>query len=202
MIGNQGYAEEAEALFKRYESVPFGDTHRQVLHLLPAAPSLVLDIGAGTGRDAAALAAMGHNVVAVEPTAPLREGAKVLHPSPKIEWLDDGLPALALLSARGEQFDLIMMTAVWMHLDAAQRRQAMPVVARLLRTGGTLIMLLRHGAVPPGRRMFEVSGAETIQLAASEGLALELLLEKQLGRPDQVGVLWTRLAFTKTAQPK
>jgi protein-L-isoaspartate O-methyltransferase len=35
----------------------------------------VLDIGSGTGRDAAGLAAMGHSVVAVEPTAELRIGA-------------------------------------------------------------------------------------------------------------------------------
>jgi hypothetical protein len=37
------------------------------------------------------LAAMGHRVVAVEPTAALRARAAILHPSPRIEWLDDSL---------------------------------------------------------------------------------------------------------------
>ena len=47
-LGNEGYAEEAEALTRQYESVGFADVHRHVLHLIPKAPSDVLDIGAGT----------------------------------------------------------------------------------------------------------------------------------------------------------
>jgi ubiquinone/menaquinone biosynthesis C-methylase UbiE len=45
---------------KRYESISFADHHRLVMHLIPTAPSRVLDIGAGTGRDAAGFAALGH----------------------------------------------------------------------------------------------------------------------------------------------
>jgi protein-L-isoaspartate O-methyltransferase len=57
--GTEGYADEAEALVKQYETISFGDVHRQVIHLIPTAPSRILDIGAGTGRDAAGFAAMG-----------------------------------------------------------------------------------------------------------------------------------------------
>ena len=39
--GTEGYAEEAEALFKQYESIPFADAHRAVLHLIPAVPGRV-----------------------------------------------------------------------------------------------------------------------------------------------------------------
>ena len=46
-----------------------------------------------------------------------------LHPSPQIEWVDDYLPELAVLSARGETFDVVMLMAVWMHLDEAQRER-------------------------------------------------------------------------------
>jgi len=119
--GTEGYAEEAEALVEQYERLPFADVHRQVLHLIPTAPGRVLDIGSGTGRDAAGLAAMGHNVVAVEPTAELRMRAAALHPSPRIEWLDDSLPNLTRLTRRGESFHVVMLTAVWMHLDERQR---------------------------------------------------------------------------------
>ena len=73
--GNEGYTEEAAALTRQYESVRFVDVHGPVLHLFPTVPSDVLDIGAGTGRDAAALAGMGHRVVAAEPTAALRDRA-------------------------------------------------------------------------------------------------------------------------------
>lgn len=41
----------------------------------------------------------------------------LLHASPMIEWLDDSLPDLVAVRARKEEFDLLMMTAVWMHLD-------------------------------------------------------------------------------------
>jgi protein-L-isoaspartate O-methyltransferase len=54
--GTEGYAESADALAGRYESISFADVHRQILHLIPRTSSRILDIGAGTGRDAAALA--------------------------------------------------------------------------------------------------------------------------------------------------
>src|SRR5205823_5706745 len=100
-----GYAHEAPNLLERYEKISVEDLHKPFWHLIPKTSSRFVDIGAGTGRDAAAFAAMGHQVVAVEPVDALREGAKTLHPSPRIEWLADGLPALAVLRARGETFD-------------------------------------------------------------------------------------------------
>lgn len=193
---NEGYARQAPDLLRRYESVTFATAHRAILHLIPREPCDVVDIGAGTGRDAAALAEMGHRVVAVEPTAEMRSGAMALHPSPRIEWLDDRLPDLALLTARGETYDLVMLTAVWMHLDKKQRRRAMKNVSSLVRKGGMMSLTLRHGPVPAGRRMFEVSAEETVGLAAARGLDVVLQLEAQpsLG---QVGVTWTRLVFKR-----
>ena len=168
--GTEGYAEEAEQLLGRYESITFEVAQGPVLHLIPAAPARILDIGVGTGRDAAALAARGHSVVAAEPTTALRLGGMALHPSPRIEWVDDSLPLLAVLRARGEAFDLAMLTAVWMHLDEEERRAAMPAVASLVRPGGTALMSLRHGPVPRGRRMFDVTAEETVRLAEAHRL--------------------------------
>jgi SAM-dependent methyltransferase len=197
--GTEGYADEAEELFKRYESIPAVDAHRAVLHLIPTAPSRVLDIGAGTGRDAAWFAASGHRVVAVEPTDAMRLPAMILHPSPLIEWLNDSLPELALLRTRGESFDLVMLTAVWMHLDAQQRQRAMPNVASLVREGGTMIMKIRHGPVPVGRRMFEITPEETIELARQQDLdpVLNLRTESSQEANRAAGVSWTSLAFVK-----
>jgi SAM-dependent methyltransferase len=202
VIGTQGYADEAEELFRRYEAIPAADAHRAVLHLIPTAPSGVLDIGSGTGRDAAWLAAMGHRVVAVEPTAAMRIPAMALHRSPRIEWLDDSLPDLALLRARGETFDLVMLTAVWMHLDGAQRAGAMPNVAALVRAGGAMIMKIRRGPVPQGRRMFEVSAEETIQLAQAQNLrpVLNIRTESSQEANRAAGVSWINLAFVKAKE--
>jgi len=197
--GTEGYAEEAEALFEQYESIPAAEAHRAVLHLIPAMPVRVLDIGSGTGRDAAWFASRGHSVVAVEPTDAMRVPAMALHPSPRIDWLDDSLPVLAALRARSETFDLVMLTAVWMHLDEAQRRQAMPNLAALMRPGATVIMKIRHGPVPPGRRMFEVSAEETIALAGNEGLrpVLNVRSESSQEKNRAAGVSWINLGFVK-----
>jgi SAM-dependent methyltransferase len=191
--GTEGYAEEAEQLLGRYESITFEVAQAPVLHLLPTAPSRILDIGAGTGRDAAALAERGHSVVAAEPTAALRLGGMALHKSPRIEWIDDSLPLLAVIRARGETFDLVMLTAVWMHLDETQRGAAMPAVASLVCPGGMVLMSLRHGPVPPGRRMFDVTAEETMRLAEAHGLdvAFNRLSGSVLAGNEDV--TWTRL---------
>ena len=201
--GTEGYADEAEDLFKRYEGIPAADAHRAVRHLIPTAPGRVLDIGSGTGRDAAWFASMGHRVVAVEPTDALRLPAMVLHPSPQIEWLNDSLPELALVRRRGERFDLAMLTAVWMHLDARRRQCAMPNLAALVREGGTVIMKIRHGPVPAGRRMFEITPEETIELARMQDLHPVLNLRTQSSQEQNraAGVDWTNLAFVKAKVP-
>jgi hypothetical protein len=119
-----------------------------------------------------------------------------LHPSAQIEWLDDSLPDLAVLHERGDTFDVVMLTAVWMHLDEQQRRRAMPRVTGLVRKGGMMMLSLRHGPVPPGRRMFEVTADETIRLAGVDDLRLLLKLDHQDGVLRRPGVSWTRLAFS------
>ena len=197
--GTEGYAAGAQRLATAIESVSFAKLHAKVLHLMPPPPGSVLDIGAGTGRDAAQFAAMGYQVVATEPVAELRMKAQDLHPSRQIEWLDDSLPDLASLVARNAGFDLIMLTAVWMHLDLARRRHAMPTVAGLLRQSGVMILSLRHGPVPPGRVMFDVCADETIALAGDEGLRPVLRLDNQPSRlAGKSDVTWTLLAFAKT----
>ncbi|WP_420507497.1 class I SAM-dependent methyltransferase [Nitratireductor aquimarinus] len=190
MQGTQGYAESAERLATQYESITFADVHRDVLHLFPALPSRICDIGAGSGRDAAALAAQGHKVVAVEPTEELRNEGMRLHDGKAIEWIDDHLPSLDRLRTRDERFDLILLTAVWMHLDEAEQYLGMESLAGLLTEGGRISMSLRHGPVPHGRRMFDVSTAQTTKLAASFGLQLVDSFDREdmLGRTD---VYWS-----------
>lgn len=184
-------------MVRQYESISFADVHKHILHLIPKPPARILDIGAGTGRDAAGFAAMGHVVTAVEPTTALRICAMKLHVSPRIEWLDDSLPNLAVVSARGETFDAVMLTAVWMHLDEHQRRRAMVCVACLLRPGGLMALSLRHGPVPAGRRMFDVTTTETIALAQAEGLTCVQRLEDIVGLLKRPGVSWDLLAFVR-----
>ena len=195
--GTQAYAAQANELARRYEAIAFVDKHQAVLHLLPDAPAAVLDIGAGTGADAAWLAERGHLVVAVEPTGEFRARGMALHPSPSIEWIDDHLPTLEHVLVRGQRFGLVLLTAVWMHLDEPERRVAMPRIASLLAPQGVLVMALRHGPMPAGRIMFDVSAMETIALAQDCGLRplLDVRTASAQGINRDAGVTWSRLVF-------
>ncbi len=194
--GTQGYAEEADKLAVSYETLTFEGVQREVLHLIPTAPCHALDIGAGTGRDAAALAARGHQVTALEPTAQLRALGQRLHAAADIAWIDDSLPGLELLRTTGPQFDLVMATAMWMHLDEAEREAAMRNVAPLVAPGGKFLMSLRYGPVPAGRRMFAVPADETIAQAAENGLSLIHRSDRE-DMKGRDGVRWTCLAFRR-----
>ncbi|WP_026425640.1 class I SAM-dependent methyltransferase [Actinokineospora inagensis] len=195
MAGATGYSGAAERLAHEYEAVSFEQVHGAVVAWLPGTPSRVIDIGAGTGRDAAALAARGHTVTAVEPTAEFRVIGRALHGG-AVHWLDDSLPELRLV--RGV-FDLVLLSAVWMHLDDVERRTAMTRIAGLLAPGGRLVLTLRHGPVPAGRRMFDVSVVETVDLAGALGLKAVHHSETAdvLGRPD---VRWSSLVLVGAAE--
>jgi len=187
------YSEKAEALARQYESVSFEDVHGDVLDLLPPPPARALDIGAGTGRDAAALAARGYQVTAIEPTAEFRAIGQSLHENAALVWIDDVLPALPNVPGT---FDLILLSAVWMHLAAEERAQAMVRVVGMLRANGVMVLSLRHGPIPPGRILFEVSAEETVALAEALGLTTIHNGERP-GQFGQPGVWWSRLAFRR-----
>ncbi|MFG2117808.1 class I SAM-dependent methyltransferase [Streptomyces sp. NPDC048710] len=188
------YAQNAGALGQRYGSVTFEAVHAGVLDLLPPTPARVLDVGAGTGRDAAALARRGYQVVAAEPVHELREVAQRLHSGPNVRWVEDALPELPRLQG---PFHLILLSAVWMHLAPKARGPAMERLAALLARPGLLVISLRRGTPPTDRVMFDVPAEEVVRDGERAGLRLVRLVEEggdQLGRAD---VWWQTVALRK-----
>ncbi len=198
----QGYAENASELIRRYEAISFPEKHEALLTLIPLKCSRALDIGAGAGGDAGWLAKQGCEVVAVEPTTEFRKYASQRYLSPRIEWVDDCLPHLSCLVKRRQTFDLIIVSAVWMHLEAEERSAAMPVLASLLSPGGLLYISLRHGPNPKDRIMFDVPPVETVAGAEASGLNVVLNLSKASAQMAnrEAGVTWSQLAFVKHGQ--
>ncbi|MCE2390977.1 MAG: class I SAM-dependent methyltransferase [Proteobacteria bacterium] len=141
----------ADSLVPEYEQLLFEDVHAPVLDLLPESPGTVLDIGAGSGRDAAWFEAQGHEVVAVEPSVEMRETGKVRHPSSRIRWMDDRLPDLDKVLRSKLSFDLVWLSAVWMHLPRGSRARAFRKLVSVLSPGGSMMLSLRLGPPPPGR---------------------------------------------------
>ena len=140
--------------------------HAPIVDLLPTGQNRVaLDVGAGSGRDAGWLASLGFDVVAVEPARSMRGSAKQRYPSHQIQWLDDRLPGLDEVHRLGLRFDLILLSAVWMHVKPADRHRAFRKLATLLKPGGLLIMSLREGPSEQDRPMWPAPAGEVEALA-------------------------------------
>ncbi len=188
------YDDHVREVAPRYEALAFPDVHAWLRPRLPSADgALVLDVGAGTGRDAAWLAEQGYEVVAVEPSRAMREEAERRHPHPRIRFLDDRLPALARVARLGTDFDVILLSAVWMHVAPADRARAFRKPVNLLKPGGLLALTLRDGPAEPERRFYPVGSEEVERLAREHGAFIE-----HVGTaPDKDGrsnVRWTEIA--------
>ena len=187
------YDRLADELTARYERLDFEEVHAGLVDELPDFHARILDVGAGTGRDAAAMAAMDHQVVAVEPSLEMRWRARKLHDDPRIRWLDDALPGLERVYRLGEKYDLILLSAVWMHVPPGQRERGIRKLTGLLRPGGKLAISVR--TVTADRRdMWEVHPAELVERARRQGL--EFVRESRSSDLlERHEVAWTTLLF-------
>jgi SAM-dependent methyltransferase len=188
------YEQHAARLVEQYESLAFQDVHAGVLDMLPPAGATILDVGAGSGRDAAWFAAQGYDVVAVEPSEAMLAHARQRHPSNRIHWISDSLPDLANLRRLGLSFDLILLSAVWMHIPPAARQRALRKLATLLAPKGRIAISLRLGPPDTERAMYEVSLPELANLAQQFGLRLVRTDDSadKLGRSE---VSWTNVVL-------
>jgi SAM-dependent methyltransferase len=164
------YSDNAEALFTAYTALDFETVHADWLACLPKNPGTAMDIGAGSGRDALALAKRGWEVVAVEPAQRLRQLGGTHTAGTAVQWMDDQLPELTQVRGLSERFDLIILSAVWMHLPPSERERAMRVLSELLAPGGRLCITLRHGPGDGKRTFYPVSREELEHLAHQRAL--------------------------------
>jgi len=140
-----GYNLDVEKRIAKYESLNFEQFHPEFLPFLPSPPAKILDIGAGSGRDAAYLAKKGYLVTAVEPAAKLLAAAQKQHKSVDLRWVADKLPKLKELAQEQGQYDLILLSAVWMHLSSLERKESFKTLTRLLKVGGIVMISYKIG---------------------------------------------------------
>jgi SAM-dependent methyltransferase len=132
----------------------------------------ILDVGAGSGRDAAWFAASGCDVVAVEPASRMLERAKELHRDAQIRWVQDKLPGLENVFRLSLSFDFILVSAVWMHIPPEDRQRAFRKLVSLLKPGGRMVISLRHGPLDEKREAHPVSVTELERLAREYAIAI------------------------------
>jgi SAM-dependent methyltransferase len=201
MPGVPYYDVHAQQLTEQYESLEAHAVHQWLMDLLPTgANSRALDVGAGSGRDAAWLVSRGFEVWAVEPSEVMRREAQLRHAEEAITWLDDHLPALEhtrmAASTQDISFNFILMSAVWMHLAPPLRATAFKNLIGLLAAGGILAVTLRCGPAPAEREMYEVTEEEIRQLSVECGATVLRCLSApdQSGRPE---ISWIQMALQK-----
>lgn len=65
---------------------------------------------------------------------------------PNVRSLDDSMPDLRKIRAAGHRYNLILLSAVWMHVPVSQRQRAFRVISELLAPNGILVITLRHSS--------------------------------------------------------
>ncbi|MEZ7227732.1 class I SAM-dependent methyltransferase [Alteromonas sp. DY56-G5] len=180
------YSEKAQHYFDLYNSVDAESVHTDwKASLQQAEVGFALDVGAGSGRDANWLAEKGWKVIAVEPANELRNLAQA-NSHNSVTWCNASLPALTALPQAPKTYDLILLSAVWMHLPKDERQPALKRLAELLSENGAMIITLRHGPSFDEREMFEVSKDEIKKIAKANSLSLldssKVPLEDSLNR--------------------
>lgn len=196
----QGYAADAERLVPRFEALATTKVLASVADLLPTSPIRMLDVGAGSGRDAAWFSRRGHKVTAVEPVDELRHAGTRLHSDLDILWFNDQLPVLSSIAAACEPFELILLIGVWQHLSAEEQTRSMQTLSSLLAPSGRLIISVRHGPGAPSRPCFPAD----ISLMMRHAKELGLTLVRQRRAPSvqdenrRAGVEWTWLVWERS----
>jgi 2-polyprenyl-3-methyl-5-hydroxy-6-metoxy-1,4-benzoquinol methylase len=196
------YNRNAEALAARYDKARFEDIHADLLRFLPDRGGAVLDVGAGSGRDAIALAAMGYAVVAVEPAVELAKLAHAHHAGAAVKWITDALPRLALLNEQRCIFDFILCSAVIMHIPPGDLDASFETLFGLLSTEGHLAISFRRPIATDDSKLFHAHSGKDLAAAARRA-GLEVVSESQnADRLGRSGIEWQTVVFRKGAGPQ
>ena len=114
----------------------------------------------------------------------------------RVVWMNDALPDLRALRALGRRFDLILLSAVWMHVAPKGRERAFRILSELLGPSGLLVITLRLGgdaAENAARGFHDTSAEELIGYANRRAIALR----SRTTRPDlrRPNLKWETLVF-------
>ncbi|MFA3792569.1 methyltransferase domain-containing protein [Aliiglaciecola sp. SL4] len=201
------YNNKIEEIAPQYLSLSFLDVHNNWAHHLTSLfeqktnPS-ILDVGAGVGRDVGYIADLAEQklkpdnhcqIYAVEPAAEMLRVGKETTQHKKVYWLQDSLPALEKTTKLEVNFDLILLSAVWMHVPPSHRARAIRKLANLLKPGGKIVISLKLGMTKEeqqSRQMFDVSVEEVEHLAQDYGLFAKLEAQNEADKLGREGVYW------------
>ena len=191
-----GYVEDAEFLIPSFESVNSSELLSHVIKYIPKSGQLI-EIGSGTGRDAAWLASNELKVLAVEPVAEFRNAGKKLHINPNIDWVDDSLPSLSRVRSLHVSYDAALLVSVWQHVKPEDKCTSLLNIHSVLNKGSKLIISVRLGPGSPKRKCYETTPQNTTLLAEQCGFNLIASYNADSAQKSnqKSGVKWVWLIF-------
>ncbi len=146
---------------------------------VPAGARRVLDLGAGTGKLTRVLVDAGLDVVAVEPSARMRE--QLAGAVPEATALEGAAERIPLADG---SVDAVVVAQAWHWVDPAV---AVPEVARVLRPGGTLSLIwnIRDHSEPRVARLDELLRRHT-----RGELDTAPVIGEPFGAPERTEIRW------------
>ena len=210
-MSNDYYNNKVQEIAPQYLSLSFEQVHGNWAHYLPAIldkpHATILDVGAGVGRDVSHIANLlakrnqednQCRVYAVEPALQMLQTGQNTTQGQNVHWLQDSLPALDKTTRLEISFDLILLSAVWMHIPVSQRSRSLRKLANLLKPGGKIVVSLKFGMSAQEqheRKMFDISVEEVEALAQNLGLFSKLESQNKKDQLGREGVYWQTLVL-------
>lgn len=161
----QYYETHSAELSKRYETAEVDLLHQRLLDTFPKGSHL-LEVGCGSGREAAFLMERGYSVNCIEASGTMISRAIELHPELKGLIITCRIPEECPVA--GKTYDGIYAIASIMHLEKQEVLSALELFYSLLVKGGKLLF-----SVPLSRPDLKESGYD------SKGRYFLLLSEKE-----------------------
>ncbi len=133
------FNDRADELARQYNALDRAKVHADLLSMLPEGQALkVLDIGAGSGADAAMFADRGHTVLACEPAEALRKNGEETFKNKNIKWSSDVLPEMSAASDAAAPFDVITSVGVLQYVPEENRASSLSKMFSMAARGGFL----------------------------------------------------------------
>lgn len=131
------FNDRADELARQYNALDRAKVHADLLSMLPEGKALkVLDIGAGSGADAAMFADRGHDVLACEPAETLRKSGEETFKNKNIKWSSDVLPEMGAASDAVAPFDVITSVGVLQYVPEENRASSLSKMFSMAAKGG------------------------------------------------------------------
>lgn len=188
------YDHNAVELATRYETADVAEIHRRLEQAFEPGARL-LELGAGSGRDAAAMVAAGFRVTLTDGSEAMLRQAVAGHPELGGRVVRHRCPAP--LPWDDGAFDGVYALAMLMHMPAADIAATLAEAARVLRPGGRLFFsvpfsrddIVGDSRDAKGRLFTNLSPEEWMETGAAAGLGRVESFENPdgLGRP---GMRW------------